>query len=290
MTQSNSSTPRTSSHEATPPPGHGRPTSSSSATSSTSSSMHLTDSESMHRYDHLTGVSAAASYTAPVGGVLVMDPHMVPPGYVLGQVAPAATEEHEEPLYVNAKQYHRILKRRAARAALEAENRSMNRGRKYLHESRHKHAMRRPRGPGGRFLTSAEIAAMNATAEKEKSKSEESSQSLQQDGQEQHDQSPQQQQQQQHQPVPQQHQHQHQLQQEQYQQYQQQQQQMHQQQEVLAVNDYGQRTRLASYEAQRYHQQEGDYMGQTAQNGHHQQYAQQPNHYPQEYMHQQRVL
>ncbi len=88
---------------------------------------------------------------------------------------------------MNAKQYHRILKRREARRKLdifyvkrrkqtqtqagvkrEAPQGSGGEGsgneddgganrRAYIHESRHKHAMKRPRGPGGRFLTKDEL-------------------------------------------------------------------------------------------------------------------------------------
>lgn len=74
---------------------------------------------------------------------------------------PAGGGVEESPLYVNAKQFHRILKRRVARQKLEEQLRLTSKGRKpYLHESRHNHAMRRPRGPGGRFLTAEEVAAM----------------------------------------------------------------------------------------------------------------------------------
>lgn len=77
----------------------------------------------------------------------------------------SGSNQEESPLYVNAKQFHRILKRRVARQKLEEQLRLTSKGRKpYLHESRHNHAMRRPRGPGGRFLTADEVIQMEKRA------------------------------------------------------------------------------------------------------------------------------
>ncbi|KAJ3343727.1 glutathione peroxidase gpx1 [Gonapodya sp. JEL0774] len=79
---------------------------------------------------------------------------------------PRAPEQDH--LYVNAKQFRRILLRREARNRWSAkvkasQETTSHASRGYLHESRHKHAMRRPRGPGGRFLTADEMKEWRET-------------------------------------------------------------------------------------------------------------------------------
>ncbi|RIA83013.1 CCAAT-binding transcription factor (CBF-B/NF-YA) subunit B-domain-containing protein [Glomus cerebriforme] len=68
-------------------------------------------------------------------------------------------EQNELPTYVNPKQYERILKRRIAREKFQKKYNISKERKPFIHQSRHNHAVRRLRGPGGRFLSASETAA-----------------------------------------------------------------------------------------------------------------------------------
>ena len=83
-------------------------------------------------------------------------PHLINP---FAQKIPIKTLRNNEYIYVNCKQYSRILKRREARKKyfeMYENDYFLNKKIKYHHESRHKHAMNRERGKGGRFLSKKE--------------------------------------------------------------------------------------------------------------------------------------
>ena len=83
------------------------------------------------------------------------NPHLINP---FTHKIPIKTLRNNEYIYVNSKQYSRILKRREARKKFYNDNEDflLCKKVKYHHESRHKHAMNRERGKGGRFLSKKE--------------------------------------------------------------------------------------------------------------------------------------
>ena len=68
-------------------------------------------------------------------------------------------------IYINGKQYHRIMKRREVRKKLketiQINKNKIDKNKKYHHESRHRHAMNRERGKGGRFISKKKIELIN---------------------------------------------------------------------------------------------------------------------------------
>lgn len=140
---------------------------SNAMTSALPSQVQMTPGQAMQQRRMSTQISSPAmQQPQPVMSHVprpVVPPMAQAPQHQQSPELVAGAQAEEAPLYVNAKQFHRILKRRLARQKLEDALRLTSKGRKpYLHESRHNHAMRRPRGPGGRFLTAEEVAAMDA--------------------------------------------------------------------------------------------------------------------------------
>ncbi|KAK8660649.1 hypothetical protein V6N13_051568 [Hibiscus sabdariffa] len=105
-------------------------------------------------YDHSTAFVPFPYVDASFGGLLTSHiQHDIMTGAMSKRIPLPVDLADDEPIYVNAKQYHGILRRRQHRAKLEMQNKLVKSRKPYLHESRHLHALKRVRGSGGRFLS-----------------------------------------------------------------------------------------------------------------------------------------